>query len=130
MYERYIPFSSPFSIANANYCIVLYCVMCCSGNYQDSLACCVKAQELLPSPSHLAHGCMGLAHQYRNDHEAAVNAFTTSYALLSDSNYEVCKLVVIFYIFENGVIFLFLISFFVRTLCHFWDSPWSKLTLK
>lgn len=68
----------------------LYCTH--RGNYVDSLACCEKAQSLLTTPSHLAHGCLGMAHQYSGTGihlEAAIEQFSTAHRLLADVHYEV-----------------------------------------
>jgi hypothetical protein len=71
-------------------CCVLH-VFLCSGNYQDSLACCDKAQTLLGAPSHLALGCLGIASQYSDRHEDAIRHFSIARELLMDSSYEVCR---------------------------------------
>ena len=86
---------------------VSLCVSLCAGvathrrgNYADSLACCEKAQNLLVTPSHLAHGCQGLAHQYMHSGEgrtgehldAAVRHFSAADQLLADDLYEVVSL--------------------------------------
>lgn len=73
--------------------------MClCRGNYVDSLACCEKAQSLLAAPSHLTHGCLGIAHQYSgigsdsdsgSHMDKAVEHFSIAHQLLTDDQYEV-----------------------------------------
>ena len=44
---------------------------------------------LLHTPSHLTHGCLGIAHQYSNNYEEATKHFSIAYDLVDSPGYEV-----------------------------------------